>query len=160
MLAKLLGIVLWIVTFIDFYAGVPIGVRYFLCLFPNAGLLFCIQVMQQFERRNRGSMSFGDLYWNMFDYPLYIGVCLLMMLIYSMIYIFLAIYIERVNPGEFGVAQSWNYFLKKSYWKPSTVQPTEGSAGPRHIESHWIEMMTREAKKHTPTLSINNLTKV
>ena len=52
LLAKLLGIVLWIVTFIDFYAGVPIGVRYFLCFFPNTGLLFCIQVMQQFERRS------------------------------------------------------------------------------------------------------------
>ena len=52
LLAKLLGIVLWIVTFIDFYAGVPVGVRYFLCLFPNTGLLYCLQVMQQFERRS------------------------------------------------------------------------------------------------------------
>jgi thiamine transporter ThiT len=52
LLAKLLGAVLWIVTFIDFYGNVPVGVRYLLCLFPNTGLLFCIQVMQQYERRS------------------------------------------------------------------------------------------------------------
>ena len=52
LLAKLLGFVIWIITFIDFYALVPVGLRYFLCLFPNAGLLFCIQVLQQYERRS------------------------------------------------------------------------------------------------------------
>jgi hypothetical protein len=52
LLAKLLGFVIWIITFIDYYATAPVGLRYFLCLFPNAGLLFCIQVLQQYERRS------------------------------------------------------------------------------------------------------------
>lgn len=52
LLAKLLGVVLWIVTFIDFYSSAPVGLRYFLCLFPNVGLLFCVQVLQQYERRS------------------------------------------------------------------------------------------------------------
>ncbi len=56
LLAKLLGVVVWIITFIDFYSGTPIGVRYLLCLFPNAGLLFCIQVIQQYERRSGKSL--------------------------------------------------------------------------------------------------------
>jgi ATP-binding cassette subfamily A (ABC1) protein 3 len=55
------------------------------------------------------------------------------MLIYSVIYLLLAIYIERINPGEFGVSQSWNYLFKRSYWKSqatSTVQPLNGDDKP------------------------------
>jgi len=52
LLAKLIGFILWVLTFIDYYPGVPVGVRYFLCLFPNAGLLFCLQVLLQYERKN------------------------------------------------------------------------------------------------------------
>ena len=102
LLAKLLGFVIWVITFIDFYAGAPVGLRYFLCLFPNAGLLFCLQVILQYERKNCEFffnhysfiktfyalklvkvIGFGQLYSNLFTYPLYIGLCLLLMLIYS-----------------------------------------------------------------------------
>lgn len=55
LLAKLVGLVIWIITFVDFYPSAPVGIRYFLCFFPNAGLLFCIQVMQQYERRSSKS---------------------------------------------------------------------------------------------------------
>ncbi|CAF3556457.1 unnamed protein product, partial [Rotaria sp. Silwood2] len=52
LLAKLIGLIIWILTFIDYYSSAPVGLRYFLCFFPNAGLLFCIQVMEQYERRS------------------------------------------------------------------------------------------------------------
>jgi hypothetical protein len=51
LLAKLIGFVVWVITFIDFYPGVSVGVRYFLCLFPNTGLMFCLQVVLQYERK-------------------------------------------------------------------------------------------------------------
>ena len=107
-----------------------------------------------------GILTYNELYWNIFDYPLYIGICLLMMLIYSIIYVFLATYVERVNPGEFGIAQPWNYLFKKSYWNSSTVQPSEIERNAPTMESHWIEMETREKKKVAPTMTINHLTKV
>ncbi|CAF3997885.1 unnamed protein product [Rotaria sp. Silwood2] len=47
---------------------------------------------------------------------------------YSVIYMLLAIYIERINPGEFGVAQPWNYLFRKSFWNPrksSTIEPSD-----------------------------------
>ena len=167
LLAKLVGFVLWILTFIDFYGSAPVAVRYILCLFPNTGLLFCIQVMQQYERRGGEMATFRDLYSNIFDYPLYIGLCLLLMLIFSAIYVLLAIYVERINPGEFGVSQRWNFFLKKSYWSPSSssVQPSEANG---HVQTsddddtraknRWIEMIPADRKK-TPSLSIEHLTK-
>jgi hypothetical protein len=151
-------------------------------LFPNAGLLFCIQVLQQYERRSgqlirkKSSTSrlifLGDmatlaqLYSNVFNYPLYIGLCLLLMLIYSVIYMFLAIYVERLNPGEFGISQPWNYIFKKSYWSTSsTVRPTDIENGLHKIsngtsnDNHWIELNTHERKKD-PTMTIDHLNKV
>ena len=169
LLAKLLGFLLWILTFIDFYGSASVAVRYVMCLFPNTGLLFCIQVLQQYERRGGDMATFRDLYSNIFDYPLYIGLCLLLMLVYSVIYALLAIYIERINPGEFGVSQPWNFFLKKSYWSPSpssssSVRPSDVSLhvgkayGNARGHNHWIDMTPADRKK-TPSLSIEHLTK-
>jgi ATP-binding cassette subfamily A (ABC1) protein 3 len=184
LLAKLFGFVVWIITFIDFYPGVPVGLRYFLCLFPNAGLLFCLDVVLQYERKGSkfilffpfifyalnldGITTFQQLYSNLYPYPLHIGVCLLIMLIYSAIYLLLAIYIERINPGEFGVAQPWNYLFKKSFWKPhatSTVQPlnTNGRLtnqnGETDRQNSWIELKQMTNIK-SPSVTISNLTKV
>ncbi len=112
--------------------------------------------------------SYQNLYTNLFAYPLYIGVCLLMMLIYSVIYLLLAIYIERVNPGQFGVAQPWNYLFKKSYWKPQAtgiVQPVDTGEKPANKtdgiygSNQWIELSSMSNKK-TPSLTVSNLTKV
>ncbi|CAF0732489.1 unnamed protein product [Adineta steineri] len=169
LLAKLLGFVVWVITFIDFYPGVPVGARYFLCIFPNTGLMFCLQVLLQYERRGVGITTFNQLYSNIFPYPLYIGICLLLMLIYSVIYLFLAIYVERVNPGEFGVAQSWNYLFKRSYWKPSAtsvVKPSDSNGHARSVKNghigdgntNWIEMNSMKNKKD-PLLIISHLTK-
>ncbi|CAF0732502.1 unnamed protein product [Adineta steineri] len=161
LLAKLLGFVVWVITFIDFYPGVPVGARYFLCILPNAGLMFCLQVVLQYERRGVGITTFNQLYSNVFSYPLYIGICLLLMLIYSVIYLFLAIYVERVNPGEFGVAQSWNYLFKRSYWKPSATSVVKPSNSNGHIgdgNTNWIEMSSMKNKKD-PSLIISHLTK-
>ena len=113
-------------------------------------------------------VTFAQLYSNLFNYPLYIGVCLLLMLIYSVIYLLLAIYVERINPGEFGVAQPWNYLFKKSYWKPqatSSIHPSDGNGKlgyeKREVPSqnHWIQLDSINNKK-TPSLTISHLTKV
>lgn len=106
------------------------------------------------------SATFEQLYSNLYSYPLYIGVCLLLMLIYSVIYLILAIYIERINPGEFGIAQPWNYLFKKSYWSPksmTSIQPTQHSAVYGH--NVWVEL-NPISKSKEPSLSISHLTKV
>ncbi|CAF3392848.1 unnamed protein product [Rotaria sp. Silwood1] len=165
--AKVIGFVVWIITFIDFYPGVSVGVRYFLCLFPNTGLMFCLQVVLQYERRSNGMTTFEQLYSNLYTYPLYIGICLLLMLIYSVIYFFLAIYVERVNPGEFGVSQSWNYLFKKSYWKPHAtplVQPFDDNDRLTHKSDGiygsncWIELNSMR-NTINPSVTVLHLTK-
>ena len=90
------------------------------------------------------------------------------MLIYSVIYLLLAIYVERINPGEFGVAQPWNYLFKISYWRPRTaaaIQPIENDEKPANRNdgvfgsNGWIELNPMMNKK-TLSLTISHLTKV
>ena len=81
------------------------------------------------------------------------------MLVSSLIYFLLAIYIERINPGEFGVAQQWNYFFRKSYWKPEALAPLTNS---KQISSKsaWIDSNQMNVTSKEPSLSISHLTKV
>jgi len=82
------------------------------------------------------------------------------MLIYSVIYLILAIYVERINPGEFGVAQPWNYLFKKSYWTSkatSTIEPIQYNEV--YGNNVWVEL-NPIVKSKEPSLSISHLTKV
>ena len=111
--------------------------------------------------------TFAQMYSNIFDYPLYIGVCLLLMLIYSVMYFFLAIYVERLNPGEFGVSQPWNYLCKRSHWKSSTIRPETSNIDKDTVrngngaanENRWLEL-TRLEKKKSPSMTVDHLNKV
>ncbi|CAM4887474.1 unnamed protein product [Rotaria socialis] len=42
--------------------------------------------------------------------------CMIMMLIDAVIYMALAVYIENVFPGEYGIPQPWYYPFTKTYW--------------------------------------------
>lgn len=98
-------------------------------------------------------VTYGELYSNIFEYKLYIGLCLLLMLIYSFIYFFLAIYVERINPGQFGVPQPLNYIFKKSHWKSSAVSPAE-------FDNNFKKISNGIADGNDPTMKINRLNKV
>lgn len=108
-----------------------------------------------------------QLYTNIFDYPFYIGFCLLLMLVYSVIYLLLAVYVERLNPGEFGVSQPWNYLCKRSRRQSSRVRNqnrdiengyAEAGNGSSH-KNHWLEL-SRSDRHKNPAMSIDCLNKV
>ncbi|CAF3881561.1 unnamed protein product [Rotaria sordida] len=169
LLAKFLAFTIWILTFIDFYIGAPVAIRYLMCLFPNTGLLFCLEVIQQYERKSVDMATFRDLYSNIFTYPLYIGICLLLMIVYSIIYMILAVYIERVNPGQFGISQPFYYPCFRKKTKTSSTVPISYSSEDNwlsmkrkntktHEQNHWIEMDSN-INKISPLIRIEHLTK-
>lgn len=116
--------------------------------------------------------TFQDLYSNIFTYPLYIGICLLLMLVYSIIYMVLAVYIERINPGQFGVSQPFYYICYRRrktspeppivYSRDHNIRSTSRSHNKVCAEpNHWIEMdSTYNKTSNNPLLRIKHLTKV
>lgn len=90
------------------------------------------------------------------------------MLIHSCIFMILAIYIERINPGAFGISQPWNYLCKMGYWKSRRSYITQKNNVSNNnnkddfitIENnHWVESNSFSNTK-APILSIDNVTKV
>ena len=47
--------------------------------------------------------------------------CIIMLLIDSILYFFLAIYLDKVVPGEYGRSQSPFFCFKPSYWRRKTM---------------------------------------
>ncbi len=133
-------------------------VSLFIVLITNIAYVFRLVDMVTFEQ----------LYSNLFDYPLYIGLCLLLMIVYSFIYMLLAVYVERINPGEFGVAQPWYYVFKKICFKQTTMSVvTPFNSFKNHDKkniavnttNHWIDS-NPISNGMCPSISTINLTKV
>ncbi|CAF4705689.1 unnamed protein product [Rotaria sp. Silwood1] len=75
----------------------------------------------------------------------------------------LAIYIERISPGGFGISQPWNYLCKKGYWKSRQASSMKHNKNKDQMDSiaennHWIESSSF-ANTKLPILSINHMTK-
>uniref|UniRef100_A0A3B4ZPC9 Cholesterol transporter ABCA5 n=1 Tax=Stegastes partitus TaxID=144197 RepID=A0A3B4ZPC9_9TELE len=96
-------------------------------------------------------------------HPLYVP--LLMLVIDCVLYLLLAIYLDQVLPGEFGMRRSLVYFLKPSYWSKrrkryvevSSVYDTEVNGAPGGDES--VEPVSPEFRGKE-AIRINNIRKV
>ncbi|KAM6964539.1 LOW QUALITY PROTEIN: cholesterol transporter ABCA5 [Tautogolabrus adspersus] len=97
-------------------------------------------------------------------HPLYVP--LLMLVLDCILYLLLAVYLDQVLPGEFGVRRSLLYFLKPSYWSKrrkryvevsSVYNDTEGKGGPSGDES--IEPVSPEFRGKE-AIRIHNIHKV
>ncbi|KAJ8013474.1 hypothetical protein DPEC_G00030170 [Dallia pectoralis] len=96
-------------------------------------------------------------------HPLYAP--LLMLVLDSVLYLLLAVYLDQVLPGEFGMRRSVFYFLKPSYWSKRSKRYLEVSSvyeselngvpgGAESVEPVCSEFRGREA------IRINNIHKV
>ncbi|XP_069016034.1 cholesterol transporter ABCA5 [Embiotoca jacksoni] len=96
-------------------------------------------------------------------HPLYVP--LLMLIIDCVLYLLLAIYLDQVLPGEFGMKRSLVYFLKPSYWSKrrkryvevSSVYEAEVNGAPDGDEC--IEPVSPEFRGKE-AIRINNIRKV
>jgi ATP-binding cassette, subfamily A (ABC1), member 3 len=86
------------------------------CLLTNSAMGFGFQVIVRHEGNGNG------LQWsNMFrpasiDESLSVGLVLVMMLIDACIYLLVALYVEKVFPGDFGVAEPWYFPFTTKFW--------------------------------------------
>ncbi|XP_032357710.1 cholesterol transporter ABCA5 isoform X1 [Etheostoma spectabile] len=96
-------------------------------------------------------------------HPLYVP--LLMLVVDCILYLLLALYLDQVLPGEFGIKRSLVYFLKPSYWSKrskryvevNSVYDTEANGAPGGDES--VEPVSAEFRGKE-AIRINNIQKV
>jgi len=123
--AKTVSILFWFVTVINFYNSFPTGLKYVFAILPNTALNFAFQIIFQYERNGSNCfnrvhfvlsiefisflckigkyLDFSKLYQSLYEGDMNLGTLLVVMLVWSAFYLILSWYIERINPGDYGV---------------------------------------------------------
>ncbi|XP_057682119.1 ATP-binding cassette sub-family A member 5 isoform X2 [Corythoichthys intestinalis] len=93
------------------------------CLLSPAA--FSIGVAQVVYLEAQGD---GANFWSLTSGPHPLYVPLLMLLFDCVLYLLLAVYLDQVLPGRFGMRRSLLYFLKSSYWSKGSERYVEVSS--------------------------------
>ncbi|XP_007957883.1 cholesterol transporter ABCA5 [Orycteropus afer afer] len=130
--SKHVGIVEFLVTvafgfiglLIVLMEGFPRSLVWLLTPFCQCTFLIGIAQVMHLEDFNEGA-----LFSNLTEGPYPLIITLIMLALNSIFYILLAVYLDQVIPGEFGLRRSSLYFLKPSYWSKNKRNYKELSEG-------------------------------
>ncbi|XP_049715382.1 cholesterol transporter ABCA5 isoform X2 [Elephas maximus indicus] len=130
--SKHVGIVEFLVTVAFGFIGLlivlmesfPKSLVWLLSPFCQCTFLIGIAQVMHLEDFNEGA-----LFSNMSEGPYPLIIALIMLALNSIFYVLLAVYLDQVIPGEFGLRRSSLYFLKPSYWSKSKRNYKELSEG-------------------------------
>uniref|UniRef100_A0A8D1DC90 Cholesterol transporter ABCA5 n=1 Tax=Sus scrofa TaxID=9823 RepID=A0A8D1DC90_PIG len=130
--SKHVGIVEFLVTVAFGFVGLlivlmesfPKSLVWLLSPFCQCTFLIGVAQVMHLEDFNEGA-----LFSNLTEGPYPLIITLIMLALNSIFYVLLAIYLDQVIPGEFGLRRSSLYFLKPSYWSKSKRNYKELSEG-------------------------------
>lgn len=113
---------LWFVCYLPYaftvsnYNTLTLGDKMGCSLLSNSAMGFAFTLIIQWEGIGTG------LQWDNFFTPatpddtFSVGLAMVMMLVSSVLYMTICVYVEQIMPGEFGVPKKWYFPFTKSYW--------------------------------------------
>ncbi|XP_023614816.1 ATP-binding cassette sub-family A member 5 isoform X7 [Myotis lucifugus] len=130
--SKHVGIVEFLVTVAFGFVGLlivlmesfPKSLVWLLSPFCQCTFLIGIAQVMHLEDINEGAS-----FYNLIEGPYPLIITIIMLILNSIFYILLAVYLDQVIPGEFGLRRSSLYFLKPSYWSKNKRNYKELSEG-------------------------------
>ncbi|CAF3018525.1 unnamed protein product [Rotaria sp. Silwood2] len=117
---------LWFLSYLPYafiqprYETMTRGAKLATCMLHNIGLALGAQLIGMFEGKGTG------IQWSMFNEAVSIddnftmADVIIMLYVDAVIYLLLALYIENIWPGEYGIPKGVLYPFKLSYWRGST----------------------------------------
>ncbi|UJR37958.1 hypothetical protein I4U23_030642 [Adineta vaga] len=117
---------LWFLSYLPYafiqprYETMTRGAKMGTCLLHNIGLALGAQLIGMYEGKGTG------LQWSMFNEPvsvddnLTMADVIIMLYVDALIYLVLALYIENIWPGQYGIPKSILYPFTLSYWRGYT----------------------------------------
>lgn len=126
-------------------------------LFSNTAMAFGFQLIIRLEGSSEG------LQWNNFfrsvsvDDSLSIGLLVISLLIAAFLYLMIALYVEKIFPGEYGVPEPWYFPFTRTFWfgQSEYVRINDSSKNVRNLNFFEEDPSGRNAG-----IRINNLRKV
>ncbi|XP_052897147.1 phospholipid-transporting ATPase ABCA3-like [Anopheles moucheti] len=113
---------LWFVSQLPFnvsqqnYDEMATGAKIGMCLLSNSGMSLAMFLTVRLE-----ATAVGLRWSNLFepatiDDGFNIGLVIIMLLVDAVLYLLIALYVEQVMPGEFGIARPWYFPFTKEFW--------------------------------------------
>ncbi|RZB38621.1 ATP-binding cassette sub-family A member 3-like, partial [Asbolus verrucosus] len=98
------------------YDTLTLGAKLGSSLLANSGLSFGISLILKFEGIEEG-IQWSNL-WNTVspDDDLSLGAIFMMFILDTFLYLIIALYVEGIFPGEFGIPQPWYFPFSRAYW--------------------------------------------
>ncbi|KAH9393545.1 ATP-binding cassette sub- A member 3, partial [Tyrophagus putrescentiae] len=171
--ANVAGVISGAMYFITFLPYFQVNINYHdltfvekivLCSIFNTNMGIGSLILSMWE-----SEHVGLQWWNLFeaaspDDNLSFFHVLLMFLVNSVVYFLIALYIQNVFPGEFGIPKKWYFFVELDYWKTifgqtgktSDVEKTTDNDVKNRFESIVIENLSKSYDKGK-TFSVSSL---
>nr|XP_022908694.1 ATP-binding cassette sub-family A member 3-like isoform X1 [Onthophagus taurus]XP_022908696.1 ATP-binding cassette sub-family A member 3-like isoform X2 [Onthophagus taurus] len=159
-LASILSIVAWLAGFIIFTsighgALLKLGFKRLFVLLPNVALYYAYEIIAAFETREV-SLNLA----NIFDSPsessqdVSMGALLLYLLVETFIYFLLALYLDQILPGPYGISKPWHFLISEEILKKSN---SVGNVASTSENSDAIEMLNVD--NSNVMIRVYNLTK-
>ncbi|KFB48612.1 AGAP006380-PA-like protein [Anopheles sinensis] len=113
---------LWFISQLPFnvsqqnYDEMGTGAKLAMCLLSNSGMSLAMLLTVRLE-----ATAAGLRWYNLFepatiDDGFSVGLVIIMLLVDAVIYLLIALYVEQVMPGEFGIARPWYFPFTKEFW--------------------------------------------
>ncbi|XP_065093705.1 phospholipid-transporting ATPase ABCA3-like [Ochlerotatus camptorhynchus] len=140
------------------YDGMSTGSKIGISLFHNSAMSFGVMSTLRMEA-NQVGLRWSSLFTPAtIDDGLSVGVVIVMLLVDALIYLGIALYVEQVMPGQYGVAKPWNFLFKKEFW---TKKPVKTEELPRRgIERQNSRYFETDPSSSNAGIQIKNLRKV
>ncbi|XP_058130691.1 phospholipid-transporting ATPase ABCA1-like [Anopheles ziemanni] len=152
--------IIWFLAFAPYiimvqdYRNLSVSQKLGSSLLLNSAIGFTMRLVGAYEGATTG-VQWSTLFHDSDLDDINIGQMLLLLLGDAAIYMLIALYIEQVFPGDFGLAQPWYFLFTKRFWcgeRPASGEP-DGKCKPNdNIEA--------EPKGRLPRIQIRDLRKV
>ncbi|KAJ8922450.1 hypothetical protein NQ315_004397 [Exocentrus adspersus] len=143
----------------DRYDSLGLSTKLLASLGSNSAMAFGFQMMLMFEGTSEGVQWSNIFTPNNPDDTLTLGLVLIMLAVDSFIYLFIALYVEAVFPGEYGVPRPWYFLFTSSFWCGSSSLTRVQDAG-SSINAGEGDFFEPEPRHLRPGVEIRNLRKV
>lgn len=171
-IASIVGAIMWFVLLIPYNlisqnSDAASSARLVSSLLCNSGMGFGFAIMSQYETAGVG-VQWNNLFSPVSpDNDLTLGSIMIVLLAASAIQMIIAVYVEKINPGEFGVPEKFYFPFTKKFWTGKVKAPeidldtlyeknTDYEAEPK---GHVAGIQVRGLRKvYDKKVAVNNLT--
>lgn len=141
------------------YDSITLTMKLFMSLLSNTAMSLGFNVILRYEGTQEG-LQWSNIFQPVsIDDNFHLGHVIIMLIVDAVLYLLIALYVEKIFPGDYGVAEPWNFPFTAKFWLKVPeyigIQDINGN-GTHHVNPNY----ENEPKNKSAGIRIQNLRKV